>query len=88
MDSTYQDTMPKGMDFEGLRIPPHSIEAESSLLAVLDLVRCMHYVCHLLYMVIKERLQILGLDSEFEKTSALISQLIDRLEAEQHAKNV
>ena len=35
MDSTYQDTMPKGMDFEGLRLPPHSLEAESSLLGAL-----------------------------------------------------
>ena len=61
---------------------------DAVLLAVLDLVRCMHYVCQLLHMVIKERLQIRGLDSEFEKTSALISQLVDRLESEQHAKNV
>lgn len=37
MHSTYQDTMPTGMDFEGLRIPPHSIEAESSLLGALML---------------------------------------------------
>ena len=37
MDSTYLDPMPKAMDFEGLRIPPHSIEAESSLLGALML---------------------------------------------------
>lgn len=32
MQPPYPDPMPHGMDFENLRIPPHSIEAESSLL--------------------------------------------------------
>ena len=35
MDSTYLDTMPNSIDFEGLLIPPHSLEAESSLLGAL-----------------------------------------------------
>lgn len=56
---------------------------EAVLLAILDLIRCMHYVCQLLFMVIKERLQILGLDAEFIKTSVLIHELIGKLEAEQ-----
>lgn len=59
---------------------------EAVLLAMLDLLRCMHYVCQLLFMVIKERLQILGLDAEFMTTSKLIHQLIVKLEAEQNAK--
>lgn len=56
---------------------------EAVLIGVLDLVRCMHYVCQLLFMVIKERLQILGLDADFLKTSELIHELICKLEAEQ-----
>lgn len=59
---------------------------EAVLLAILDLLRCMHYVCELLFMVIKERLQILGLDAEFLKTSAMIHELICQLEAEQKMK--
>jgi hypothetical protein len=59
---------------------------EAVLLAMLDLLRCMHYVCQLLFMVIKERLQILGLDAEFLKTSAMIHELICQLEAEQKMK--
>lgn len=59
---------------------------EAVLQVVLDLLRCMHYVCQLLFMVIKERLQILGLDAEFLKTSALIHELICQLEAEQKMK--
>ncbi|MCZ8251188.1 MAG: hypothetical protein O9318_01835 [Hylemonella sp.] len=59
---------------------------EAVLLAILDLLRCMHYVCQLLFMVIKERLQILGLDTEFLKTSELIHELIGKLEAEQRMK--
>jgi len=35
-------------------------------------------------LVIKERLQILGLDAEFLKTSELIHELICKLEAEQN----
>ena len=35
MLSQHHETMPTAMDFEGLRIPPHSIEAESSLLGAL-----------------------------------------------------
>lgn len=57
---------------------------EAVLLGVLDLLRCMHYVCQLLFMVIKERLQILGLDAEFLKTSELIHELICKLEVEQN----
>jgi replicative DNA helicase len=37
MQPPYPDPMPHGMDFENLRIPPHSIEAESSLLGALML---------------------------------------------------
>ena len=59
---------------------------EAVLVGVLDLLRCMHYVCQLLFMVIKERLQLLGLDAEFQKTAALIHELIDKLEAEQNGK--
>jgi hypothetical protein len=60
---------------------------EAVLLAILDLLRCMHYVCQLLFLVIKERLQILGLDAEFSKTSALIHELICKLEAEQNVNS-
>jgi len=35
MQPPYPNPMPHGMDFENLRIPPHSIEAESSLLGAL-----------------------------------------------------
>ena len=56
---------------------------EAVLLGILDLLRCMNYVCQLLFMVIKERLQILGLDDEFLETSKLIHDLICRLEDEQ-----
>lgn len=57
---------------------------DAVLVAMLDLLRCMHYVCQLLFMVIKERLRILGLDAEFQKTAALIHDLIGKLEAEQN----
>lgn len=56
---------------------------EAVLIGVLDLIRCMHYVCQLLFMVIKERLQILGLDADFLETSEFIHELISKLEAEQ-----
>lgn len=59
---------------------------EAVLLSILDLLRCMSYVCQLLYMVIKERIEILGLDAEFQQTSKLIHDLICNLEAEQKAK--
>lgn len=59
---------------------------DAVLVAMLDLLRCMHYVCQLLFMVIKERLQLLGLDAEFQKTAVLIYQLIGKLEAEQNAE--
>lgn len=59
---------------------------EAVLLGILDLVRCMHYVCQLLFMVIKEHLQILGLDAEFLNTSKLIHELICELEAEGNVK--
>lgn len=59
---------------------------EAVVLAILDLLRCMHYVCQLLFMVIKERLQILGLDAEFLRTSELIYELIGKLEAEENIK--
>lgn len=56
---------------------------DAVLVAILDLLRCMDYVWKLLYMVIKERLQILGLDGEFQKTSTMIYGLIVDLEEEQ-----
>ncbi len=59
---------------------------EAVLIGMLDLLRCMHYVCQLLLMVIKERLQILGLDAEFQETSNLIYGLIGKLEAERKQK--
>jgi hypothetical protein len=67
--------------FEIVTVFAHGREAV--LVGMLDLLRCMHYVCQLLFLVIKERLQILGLDAEFQKTAASIHELISKLEAEQ-----
>ncbi len=47
----------------------------------------MGYVYGLLELVIKERLQILGLDAEFQTTAATIFELISKLEAEQSDKS-
>jgi len=55
---------------------------DAVLVAILDLLRCMGYVYGLLELVIKERLQILGLDAEFQATEATIFGLISKLEAE------
>lgn len=78
------DIRPLGQDkYEIVTVFAHGRDAV--LVAILDLLRCMHYVCQLLFMVIKERLQILGLDAEFLKTSVLIYDLIGKLEAEQNA---